>query len=82
MVLGLKYQLCLGQNCGIDYAVHTLRKQYEKTDSDAILLIDAENAFNSLNRILALKNIANTCSSILPAMQNSYSNPSKLLIKR
>ena len=48
MVLGLNYQLCIGQKCGIEYAFHTLRKQYKKTDSDAILLIDAENAFNSL----------------------------------
>ena len=57
VVLGSNYQLCLGQKCGIEYAIHTLRKQYEKTDSDAILLIDAENAFNSLNRKLALKTL-------------------------
>ena len=75
-VLGSNYQLCLGQKCGIEYAIHTLRKQYERTDSDAMLLIDAENAFNSLNRMLALKNFANICPSILPAKQNSYSNPS------
>ena len=47
MVLGWNYQLCLGQKCGMEYTIHTLRKQYEKTYSDAILLIDAENAFNS-----------------------------------
>ena len=57
MVLGSNHQLCLGQKCGIEYAIHTLRKQYEKSDSDTILLIDAENAFNSLNRNLALKYI-------------------------
>ena len=50
--------------------------------ADAILLIDAENAFNSLNRNLALKNIANICPSILPTIQNSYSNPSKLFVKK
>ena len=49
MVLQLIYQLGLGQKCGIEFAIHTLRKQYEKTDSDAILVIDVENAFNSLN---------------------------------
>ena len=82
MVLGLNYQLCHGQKCGIEYAIHTLRKQYEKTDSDTILPIDKENAFNSLNRNLALKNFSNLCPSILPAIQNSYSNPSKLFIKK
>ena len=66
MVLGSNYQLGFGQKCGIEYAIQTLRKQYEKTDSDAILLIDAENIFNSLNWNLALKNIANICPSILP----------------
>ena len=25
--LGSKYQLCLGQKCGIEYAIHTLRDQ-------------------------------------------------------
>ena len=27
MSLGSKYQLCLGQKCGIEYAIHTLRDQ-------------------------------------------------------
>ena len=69
MVLGSNYQLCLGQKCGIEHAIHTLRKQYEKKDSIAILLIDAENAFKPLN--LALKIFANICPSILPAIHNS-----------
>ena len=45
----------------------------------------AENAFNSLNRNLALKNIANIRPSILPilpAIKNSYSNPSKIFVKK
>ena len=49
MSLGSNYQLCLGQQCGIEYAIHTLRDQYSKTSTDAVLLIDAENTFNSLN---------------------------------
>ena len=28
MSLGSNYQLCLGQKCGIEYAIHTLRDQY------------------------------------------------------
>ena len=80
MPLGSNYQLCLGQKCGIEYAIHTLRDQYSKTSADAVLLIDAENAFNSLNRKLALKNIENTCPSLLTAIKISYSNPSKLFV--
>ena len=49
MSLGSNYQLCLGQKCSIEYAIHTLRDQYSKTSADAVLLIDTEIAFNSLN---------------------------------
>ena len=82
MSLGSNYQLCLGQKCGIEYAIHMLRDQYSKASADAVLLIDAENAFNSLNRKLALKNIKNNCPSLLTAIKNSYSNPSKLLVNK
>ena len=82
MVLGSNYQLCPGQKRGIEHAIHTLRKQNEKTYSNAILLIDAENAFNSPHRNLALKNISNLCPSIPPAIQNSYSNPTRLFVNK
>ena len=55
MSLGTNYQLCLGQKCGIEYVIHTIRDQYSKSSADAVLLIHDENAFNSLNRKLALK---------------------------
>ena len=82
MSVGSNYQFCLGQKCGIEYAIHTLRDQYSKTSADAVLLVDAENAFNSLNRKLALKNVKNTCPSLLTATKNSYSNPSKLFVNK
>ena len=82
MSFGSNYQHCLEQKCGIEYAILTLRDQYSKTSADAVLLIDAENAFNSLNRKLALKNIENTCPSLLTAIKNSYSNPSKLFVNK
>ena len=64
MSLGSNYELCLGQKCGIEYAIHKLRDQNSKSSADAVLLIEAENAFNSLKRKLALKNIKNTRSSL------------------
>ena len=50
MSLSSNYQLCLGQRSGIEYAIHTLRDQYSKNSADAVLLIDAEKAFISLNQ--------------------------------
>ena len=68
--------------CGIENAIHTVRDQYNKSSANAILLLDAENAFNSLNRNLALKNIENTSPSLLAAIKNSYSNPSLLFVNK
>ena len=60
--LGKSFQLCFGQKCGIEYAIHRLSNEFEKPERDAILIIDAENAFNSLNRELALKKCRNPLS--------------------
>ena len=78
--LGQNRQLCLGQKCGIEYAIHTLRNAFNNTEKEAILLIDAENAFNSLNRELALKNVKLLCPSISNALKNSYSIPPSLFV--
>ena len=78
--LAKNFQLRLGQKCGIKYAIHSLRNEFEKPETDAILLIDAENAFNSLNRELGLKNVQISCPALHHALANSYKHPSKLYI--
>ena len=78
--LGGNRQLCLGQKCGIEHAIHSLRESFETDSNNAILLIDAKNAFNSLNRDLALKNIKTICPSLYTSLHNSYSTPSNLFI--
>ena len=78
--LGKNFQLCLGQKCGIEYAIHSLRKELEKPETEAILLIDAENSFNSLNRELALKNVEIFCPALHHSLANSYKHPSNLYV--
>ena len=78
-LLGKNKQLCLGQKCGIEHAIHSLRQQSETPEVQGILLIDAKNAFNSLNRDLALRNIENHCPSFITAIKNSYKTPTNLL---
>jgi len=50
-------QLCAGQLSGGEAAFHPIRDAFHDDDSEGMLLIDAANAFNSLNRAVALYNI-------------------------
>ena len=50
-------QLCAGQPAGAEAAIHAMSKIFNDAGSDAVLLVDARNAFNCLNRKTALHNI-------------------------
>ena len=73
-------QTCTGLKSGIEAAVHAMRKIFEREETEAILLVDAENAFNNLNRIAALHNIKEQCPPFYQYLQNTYRKPSKLII--
>ena len=55
--------VCLRQKCGIEYANHTLISCFNGDNNNALLLIDAKNNFNQLNRNLAL-HISKQCPSL------------------
>ena len=57
-------QLCAGQDAGCKVAVHSIRQLYSDPNIEVSLLVDAENAFNSLNREVASHNILQTCPSL------------------
>ena len=42
-------QLCAGQAAGIEAAIHAMRHIYEDDNTEALLLVAAENTFNILN---------------------------------
>ncbi len=73
-------QLCAGQTAGIKAAVHSVRESFQSSDAEAVLLVDASNAFNSLNRKLALYNVQHTCPSLAKVLINTYRNPSDLFV--
>ena len=60
-------QLSAGQVAGRETAVHAMRELFEDEDSEGVLLVDAKNAFNNLNRKAALWNIKVLCPSLAPA---------------
>ena len=49
-------QLCAGQMAGVEAAIHSVRELFVHDDCDAVLLVDASNAFNSLNSMVARTN--------------------------
>ena len=43
-------QVCAGHKSGSEASIHTMRNIFDADETDAVLLIDASNAFNALNR--------------------------------
>ena len=73
-------QLCAGQKSGSEAAVHAMQAIFEVDEMDGILLIDATNALNSLNRATALHNIPILCPIISVFAMNTYRFPARLFI--
>lgn len=69
-----------GQIAGIEAAVHATRSAFGSYSCDAVLLVVASNAFNALNRMVALHNIRRLCSSIETFLINLYQSPSDLFM--
>ena len=57
-----------------------MRRVFDANDTDAVLLIDASNAFNSLNRTAALYNISVLCPSIAAYAINTYRRHARLFV--
>ena len=73
-------QLCAGQKAGCEAAAHAMREIFEDQDTDAVLFVDASNAFNSINRKTLLHNIQYLCPQMSTYVRNCYGNPSRLFI--
>ena len=54
---------------------------FDEDDVDGALLVDASNAFNTLNRKVALKNLYVTCPEIAVFETNMYRSSSSLFVK-
>ena len=60
-------QLSAGQISGIEAAVYAVDSLFQWEETEAILLVDASNAFNSLDHLSALHNIYRLCLSLATA---------------
>ena len=74
------HQLSAGQDAGCEAAVHIMRSVFNDGDTEGVLLIDAKNAYNSLNRATAIHNIQVLCPSLAPTLINLYRSNTELFV--
>ena len=73
-------QVCAGHSAGSEAAIHAMSQVFVEEGTDGILLIDASNAFNQMNRSIVLHNIQVTFKEKLLYIINTYRSPSRLFI--
>ncbi|KAL5479231.1 hypothetical protein EMCRGX_G022727 [Ephydatia muelleri] len=73
-------QLCSGHETGCEAAIHSMCRIFHDAMTEAVLLVDADNAFNSLNRKVALLNIHQLCPSLATILTNTYRENASLFI--
>ena len=65
---------------GAEAAIHAMREVFEDQGSEAVILVDASNAFNLLNRQVALHNVQRTCPQFATILINTYRSGSRLSV--
>ncbi len=73
-------QLCAGQPMGIEAAIHATRSIFDDDSCEAILMVDATNAFNCLNRKAALHNTEQLCPALATLLYNTYGRAADLFV--
>ena len=73
-------RVCAGHEVGCEAAIQAMQTISEDEKTEAVLLVDAANAFNSVNRQVFLHNICITCLPIATYVRNCYTLPSRLFI--
>ena len=73
-------QLCARQRSGCEAAVHAMTELFNNEQVEGLLLVDAQDAFNSLNRAVMLQNIQVTCPSLAVPVINMYRSDAELFV--
>ena len=73
-------QVCAGHEAGCESIIHAMHKIYEEDESEAILLVDAFNAFNSINSKTFLHNIEIVCRPLAKFVKKCHDLSSRLFI--
>ena len=73
-------QVSTGLKGGAEAAIHAMKDIFLQESTEAYILVDAENAFNKLNRKVALRNMRFLCPAFATILINTYRIPSRLFI--
>ena len=73
-------QISAGQEAGAEATIHAMRDFFANKITEAILLIDAENEFNSINRKVMLHNLNFICPIITTYITNCYITRARLFV--
>ena len=73
-------QVSSGLKGGAEAAIHAMRDIFNADSTDAVILVDAANAFNSINRDAMLKNISSICPIVFIYAYNCYSVHARLFV--
>ena len=73
-------QTATGVKAGAQAAIHSVQLIFEDSSTETVILVDAHNTFNGINRKVALHNIQVTCHLFSKILINTYRSPSRLII--
>ena len=71
-------QTCTGLDSGLEATIHSATEAFE--NGEAILLVDADNAFNNLNRKVTISNMQYQCPAFYQYLTNTYQESARLFI--
>ena len=74
-------QTATGLQGGAEATIHPMKLIFEQESTDGVILVDASNAFNSLNKKSALHNIRIICLEFLTVFINTYRLPVRMFIQ-
>jgi hypothetical protein len=57
-----------------------MMEKFDKEETETMLLVDASNALNSLNRVTALHNIKQICPPFYCFLNSCYKTPTKRIV--
>ena len=73
-------QVCAGHDAGCEAAALAMHSIFDEENTEAVLLIDAGNAFNAVNRKVFLHNVCIVCPEIATYVYNCYATSAHLFI--